>query len=262
MKWRQPSPGKRRSPILDQSLVVARDWLMAEWASRVESPRLQAIYSATLEGDRELPLYSGGVKFERDRLPVITIVPATIQTRQGPFAAWQLQHFGLDTGRPTMRDRSKPPAPRRTARRVYIRPVAVGLGVRFRSNSLEEAMAFAQMWVESAPSVAVDLVDSETRARYRINMSLDDSGVSVPQAGDPGSQQGSTYEIDLTMIVNTYSGWEEDMNVIQRVDVSFVDNGLMLGDLNRHPVLLEKVSVAPGKRRLIEVVAPMTVVMP
>lgn len=206
------TPSKKQTSILRESIAAVKWWIEKEWSSRVESPALKVVYSSSQQDEEQMAVENAIQRGQRAEYPVLTLILTVIQERRAPFCPWQTHYVGLPIGYTPGRQQ------------LYVervKPVEVGIGVRFQCLNLEELVAFSSMWIENLPSVAVDIQNKATGAVFRINMNLGDGGIQIPQA-----EQGSPGEpliTDSSLIVGTYAGQTELINVIKSIQVGFKD---------------------------------------
>lgn len=220
--WRKPSRAGVRSAIFQQSLDAARLWIDAEWKRRIIKPALTVVYSASLDyGDRQAALESGKPEGMRGaHLPWCAMSVVNIQERSaGPYSPWVTQKYGLPVGKINNRMNSL---------FEYVRPVDVGIALRFRCLDVNEAYAFASMWMENRPSVCVDIANDDSNARVRITMELDNN---CPIPPHNSSANNTATDIETTMICRTYMGVHEMVTNIRSLNVNLrgeygIDDGV------------------------------------
>lgn len=208
------TPGGRitRSPIFEQSYKAVQFWLASEWTRRYESPKLTVTSARTLDGFRQAALNDGKATGDkgspiRDSLPIVTTIIASMQDRVGPHTPWQTQHFGFKMGRigdgkDTLYER--------------VRPVDLGIGVRFVSAGDKEAEAFVHMLLENAPNVVVNIRNKATGSIIEIAIALETQYSMVgPQLNNPGEYA----TIETTLICKSFIGVTQRFNNIQQIQM-------------------------------------------
>lgn len=218
MKLRDRPDIDNRELVFARSLAGVQRWLSATWTQIVEDPPLRVTFHGSMEADKQIAVAAGEPEHKRDRLPWAAIIQASVQTRtSGPAAAWQAFTFGMDMSkRPPGNNVTRPP--RERSRRGYILPVTVGLGIRFRTSSIEEGRVFSSIWLRHQPNFAFDVIDKESSARFRIRC-IPDGIITTPQNNDISSVHGQVFDYEVTMLVETYLGYFVDSNVIKRAVV-------------------------------------------
>lgn len=227
-----------RSDILEQSLVAVRLWLASVWARSVISPALSVVYAPTLDAERQVAVDRGAPVNDRARMPWIALVIASMQDRVAPYNGYLTNRFGIKVGYINNR---------RNQIREKIRPIEVGIGLRMRSNSIDDIKAFSALWLENLPNVAMDIQNSQTGARIRIQLSLD-TALTIPSANT--SQGGDLYDLETTIICRTYTGWTETVGVAQKITV-----GILQGEVSNSDdaILLKQVSYLGDRHIEVEV---------
>lgn len=210
VSWRKPSPTSTRSLIFEQSLEAARLWIDAEWRRRIISPALTVVYAASLEyGDRQAALERGAPEGARGaQFPWCAMSVVNIQERAaGPYSPWVTQKYGLPVGKVNNRTGSL---------FEYVRPVDVGIALRFRCLDETEAFAFASMWMENRPSVCVDIANDATNARVRITLELDNSCPIPPRNS---SANNTATDVETTIICRTFMGVHDIVTNIRSLNL-------------------------------------------
>ena len=211
MRLRDPSPTSKPSGILRQSLAASRLWVENEWRSRVESPDMPVVFSSLPSDAQQIKTENQSPSGARFSLPWCALYITQLQERQGPYNPWLTQFVGIPVGyTPNHREQIV----------EKVRPVDVGIGVRFMTNNLEEALYFASMWVENQPNVVVDIQNKGTGHVVRINMDLG-TGISMPTGG--GTDEGDLV-VETTMIVRTFSGTTDTLPTVKRISIQNSDN--------------------------------------
>lgn len=207
------TPGGRiaRSPIFEQSYKAVQFWIAHEWARRYESPKLTVTAARTLDGFRQAALADGKAGDRgsplRESLPLVTTIVASVQNRVGPHTPWQSQHFGFKMGRAldgtdTIYER--------------VRPVDLGIGLRFTSADDEAAKAFVHMLLENSPSVVVNIRNKTTGSIIEIAIDIETQYSMVgPQMGNPGEYA----TIETTMICKSFIGVTQRFNNVQQIQM-------------------------------------------
>lgn len=199
---------RRHSRILDKSLVALRYWLEQEWARRIQSPKLHVVFVSNLETmDRQAATESGKPEDARDnRFPMLGLCALSMQPRtQGPYVGWAAQNFGIKMGSTGKQGRTV---------FEYVRPVDVGVALRFECTSVDEARAFASIWALATPSVCIDIADKKTNSKIRITFDIDGVTNLPPNTVSADSRPMS---VDTTVIVRTYVGENVSISNIQSV---------------------------------------------
>lgn len=227
IKLRSTELVDREDRIFATSLASLQLWLTDAWNRVVEDPKLTVTFSDTPEADAQVAIASGTPRYTPDRLPWVSLVMATFQDRtSGPFAPWQMQTFGIDLAKAPRGARLR--VPRDIAKRAYIRPVSVGVGIKMRCQSIEEARVFASIWVRYQPSFCYDLREKSSGARFRIHVTPE-GAITLPQLADGSGPQGQTYDLETTLIVDTYVGHITTANVIKTVDINIMQPPIAIG---------------------------------
>lgn len=236
------TPGGRitRSPIFEQSYKAVQFWLANEWTRRYESPKLTVTAARTLDGFRQAALNDGKATGDkgspiRDSLPIVTTIIASMQDRVGPHTPWQTQHFGFKMGRigdgkDTLYER--------------VRPVDLGIGVRFVAAGDKEAEAFVHMLLENAPNVVVNIRNKATGSLIEVAIALETQYSMVgPQLGNPGEYA----TVETTMICKSFIGVTQRFNNIQQIQMVASEQYA-----DRDPMELFKLTMQGDKKITIE----------
>lgn len=199
------------STIFDHSLVALRAWIEAEWSRRIESPSLVAVWVDNMDStDRQTGLESGLPEDARaGRFPSVALMPTGIAPRtQGPYHGWAAQRFGIRAGS------TEPNGKGRTVFE-YVRPIDLGVALRFTCLSQDEQHAFARMWVESAPSVCMDLENKKTGSIIRITFDIDGSTSFAPNTLQADGV--TPIRLETSIIVRTFSGMNRSVSNVQQI---------------------------------------------
>jgi hypothetical protein len=207
------SPGGRitRSTIFEQSYKAVQFWIAHEWSKRYESPKLTVTAARTLDAFRQAAIADGKASGDgapiRTGLPLVATIIASIQDRSGPHVPWQTQHFGFKMGRTgnggeTLYER--------------VRPVDLGIGVRFTSSSDKEAEAFTHMLLENAPNVVVNIRNKSTGSIVEIAIAIETQySMAGAQMGTPGEYA----TVETTFICKSFIGVTQRFNNIKEVQL-------------------------------------------
>lgn len=206
------SATRSRSDLLVQSLFGVKKWLINEWNQRVASPQLTvALVDQYKQGERAVQLFTNRQPGEALAMPYALIVPTQIAPRTEGFNKMALQKIGLRTGFVNGG---------RNERREKLTPVDVGLGVRFTTNDIQEALMFAQIWAEHAPMTAFEVVQRSTGFRFQIVLQPDPS-VDIPQ----DREETDSLHVFTTLIVKTFAGTTEVNKIITKTSLGLMDRG-------------------------------------
>lgn len=244
MKLRDRQDVDNRELVFARSLAGVQRWLSVAWSQIVEDPPLRVTFHSSLEADRQIAIASGEPEHKRDRLPWAAIMQASVQNRTtGPTASWQAFTFGMDMAkRPEGNGVGR--LPRDRSRRGYILPVTVGLGIRFRTSSIEEGRVFSSIWLRHQPNFAFDVIDKESGARFRVRC-IPDGIITTPQNNDVSSVHGQVFDYEVTMLVETYLGYFVDSNVIKKAIVGI---GMPTADDVNKLLLVSKLEIDAAGR--------------
>lgn len=193
-------------------MAACQLWIRQEWNRLVESPELKTAFDITLDGERAIARNAGIAKGEKLPVPFCVFAFATLQERTAPYHPWLSKTMGIPVGYTANR-----------AQQIteHVKPVDVGLGVRFRSDNLQEAILFSQLWVELQPNVAMDVKNNSTGMVFRINLDLG-SQISIPNANT--SVPGEPLDVDTTLIVRTYIGTTEMLTTAKKTLVRLTED--------------------------------------
>jgi hypothetical protein len=200
----------KTSRILEHSLAGVKMWFEREWLHRFSEPRLTVVWSPTLDASKEVVKALGlpGPN-TKDTTPWLSMVLSSMNASQGTYAGWQMQHVGARMGHVDGNNNV-----------VYerVRPVDIGLGLRFRCLDEKVAMAFASMWVESGPSVRFDIQNKRTGSVVEITMMLDPN-VTLPTPDMSGGQGEGIRDLETTVILKTYTGLTQTLGTVKALDL-------------------------------------------
>lgn len=215
------TPTARPSRLLNQSLAACKWWIETEWSRRVETPRLRSAFSVAQQDEQQAAAANGlnrGANGEQ-LYPLVTFILTLIGERQAPYLPWQTQFVGIPVGY----------TPGRLSQIVEkIKPIEVGLGIRFQCMDIQEAIAFATMWVENQPNTSVDIKNGASGAVFRIHLDLNSGPISMPQA-DAG-QQGEPLPIETSLICRTYCGTTELQEVVRSLQLGTMAGSILNPD--------------------------------
>lgn len=204
------SPTRSRSDLLAQSLFGVKRWLINEWNLRVSSPTLAvALVDQYKSGEKAIQLFGNRQPGEPLALPYALIVATQIAPRTEGFNRMALQKLGVRTGFVNGG---------RNERREKLTAVDVGLGIRFTTMDVQEALMFAQIWAEHAPLTTFDVVQQSTGFRFQIMLQPDPS-VDIPQ----DREETDSMNVFTTMIVRTFAGTTEINKIITKTSLGVMD---------------------------------------
>lgn len=216
IKW-QTTLRQWPSSILDMSIAASVVWVRKLWERSVESPALHVVLTSNLDAERAIADMQGmsvAAGTVKPMTPWAAMVVATIAERTGAYAPWAMQFAGVDVGRGGANNRD--------AYFEHVRPVDVGIGIRFRCDSQDQALAFSSLWLRSLPSSCIDIINDTTKAVIRIGL-VPESNLSIPpqMLGTPGNY----IDVETTLIVKTYVGETRKSHTINKVNLRTYEPG-------------------------------------
>lgn len=144
---------------------------------------------------------------------MVSLVLASMEERTSAYNPWLSRFIGIRAGRVEKGTQVV---------MEKVKPVDIGLGVRFSDRSQRSMLDFASMWVECQPKVRVDIQNKLTGAVFSIPISIGGSFNFPPPA--PG-ESGGLFMAETSLIVETYTGDTHIQNIIRTVQTSFFDQG-------------------------------------
>lgn len=100
-----------------------------------------------------------------------------------------------------------------------LRPVKVGLGINFRTDSLEEVIKLAHVLLMNVPKVAFTMKGSHD---FQVETSITiDPSVSIPETNF--ETPGEAFSYEFVIILNTYIGYAHEMRLIKELRFNMKD---------------------------------------
>ena len=198
---------RKHSSVFEMSKAGLRFWIEREWKNRIEAPNINVVYAPTLDAFRQAGIDDGkpGV-VNRDQLPILSMILASVQDRNAPFLPWPSQTFGFVAAK----------NPTRTSARVEkLRPVEVGIGIRFRASDEEVVLAFAEMLLSWVPNQRFDIENQKTGTIIECAIKVEPNvSLPTPSMGTPGDFR----DLETTLILETWMGWSETVGLVRSVE--------------------------------------------
>lgn len=204
------SNGKyNKSPILNISIAQTIKWLREEF-KEVSGRDLAAALTGNMQNLREFASKNrekdGSNESKLDYpYAVGAIADISLDSEKGGFN----KGFGREKGITVNKDFTK-----KSATHLVIRPIKLGIGFVFNTDSQEHVIDLAHVLLMEAPKKAFQLSLGDFTVGVTLNI---DPNLQIPEANF--SSPGVAYQYQFVLTLETYIGYQGSINLIDSVVV-------------------------------------------